>query len=76
VEDRAIDESILVFEMLAKLDSQEEPGLTIDQLQLLLVRCECGMVTTRRAFDHHECLHEVIDLTADDSGSEAPTEIS
>ena len=32
--------------------------------------CECGLITTRRAFTDHDCLNEVIDLTGDDESGE------
>jgi hypothetical protein len=61
-----------VFNMLLRLDSAINPGLTMAELLDLLMRCDhCGLVTTRRVFQSHECVvkdaHEdVVDLTQED----------
>lgn len=52
-----------VAELLAQLDSCERPGITATEFSALFCRCECGLVTTQRAFDDHKC---IIDLTDDD----------
>jgi hypothetical protein len=53
-------------DMLERLDSKVQPGITEAEFQNLFVRCECGLFTTRRAFGLHDCRNEVIDLTGED----------
>jgi hypothetical protein len=61
-----------VFNVLLRLDSAVNPGLTIAELLDLLMRCDqCGSVTTRRVFQSHECVmkdadEDVVDLTQED----------
>ena len=58
---------MLISELLAKLDSRVRPGITVEDLRTIIVVCGCGLVTTRRSFNYHECQHpDVIDLTGDD----------
>jgi hypothetical protein len=52
--------------LLERLDSRVHPGLTEAEFRELIVRCECGLFTTRRSFSSHACRNEVIDLTEDD----------
>ncbi|KIK74873.1 hypothetical protein PAXRUDRAFT_174432 [Paxillus rubicundulus Ve08.2h10] len=65
-----------VFAMLMKLDDISQPGLTTRQLKALFTKCaECGLIMTRRTYEHHECnldseRVEVIDLTGSDSDSD------
>lgn len=66
------------FSMLMQLDGGSCPGLPADCFVSLFYQCRhCKWVTTRRAFDLHECLTTnprdnapVIDLTLDDSDIE------
>ncbi|KAF9230625.1 hypothetical protein BU15DRAFT_83399 [Melanogaster broomeanus] len=59
------------FSMLMKLDAFNQPGLTVRQMKLLLTKCECGLIMTRRVYEEHDCVLDyervVIDLTGDDS---------
>jgi hypothetical protein len=54
-----------VFDSLFKLDAWKRPGLTEADFQVLFVKCQCGLVMTRRVFADHECLEDIIDLTYD-----------
>jgi hypothetical protein len=58
-------------DLLERLDSRRQPGITFVEFQGLFARCKCGIITTRRAFEAHSCRIrngpvEVIDLTGDD----------
>jgi hypothetical protein len=61
-----------VFDLLLRLDSVVNPGITAVELQDLLAKCgACGIVTTRQVFRSHECVMAeeravIIDLTGDD----------
>lgn len=57
-------------ELFEQLDARVKPGITTAQFRKLFNQCECGIITTRRAFRTHECL-EVIDLTQEVSSSES-----
>jgi hypothetical protein len=48
-------------ELLRRLDSQVRPGITYTEFQKLFVECECGLVTTRRSFEKHECIIDISD---------------
>lgn len=50
--------------LLELLDSRVRPGVTDDEFQRLFARCECGLISTKRAFRDHSCTKEVIDLTS------------
>jgi hypothetical protein len=62
-----------VFELVLRLDSGYNAGLTAAELQGLLAICDnCGLIMTRRVFQSHDCAvsrlgidDEVIDLTVD-----------
>ena len=57
-----------VFRQLLRLDSVYKPGLTVEELVLLLAKCSrCRLVMTRRIYESHVCDKEivVIDLTLD-----------
>jgi hypothetical protein len=56
-----------ISNLLELLDSRVRPGLTGDEFGHLFVRCECGLILTRRAFRGHGCSKEVIDLTGEDT---------
>ena len=51
-------------ELFEQLDARVKPGITGAQFRKLFYQCECGIITTQRAFHTHKCL-EVIDLTQD-----------
>jgi hypothetical protein len=53
--------------LLERLDARRLPGIMIPEFQALFTRCECGLITMRRAFNMHRCRMEpkVIDLTGD-----------
>ena len=53
-------------ELFELLDARVKPGITAAQFKALFTECECGMVTTRRAFAMHECILDV----STDVGSE------
>lgn len=55
-----------VYEQLAQLDARVLPGIPENQFSGLFARCECGLVTTARAFSDHKCRVNIIDLTHDD----------
>jgi hypothetical protein len=55
-----------VSTLLALLDVRLLPGVTESEFGRLFVKCDCGLITTQRAFERHTCLHEVIDLTGDE----------
>ena len=55
--------------LFEKLNAQVTPGITSEQFRKLFNQCECGIITTRRAFVSHIC-SEIIDLTEEASGSE------
>lgn len=52
-------------DLLEKLDARVQPGVTQAELKSIIAMCECGLISTRRAFDDHNCQNEVIDLTGD-----------
>lgn len=52
-----------VLDLFELLDSR---GVTDADFKTLFVRCNCGLITTRRAFRKHNCQEVVIDLTEDD----------
>jgi hypothetical protein len=52
--------------LLVQLDSRLLPGVTEREFRSLFARCDCGMITTQRAFREHKCLSDIIDLTGDD----------
>jgi hypothetical protein len=52
-----------VAELLRQLDAREKPGITDTVFSVLFCRCQCGLVTTQRAFDDHTC---IVDLSDDD----------
>lgn len=54
-------------ELFEQLNARINPGITLVQFRLLFVRCECGIVTTRRAFSNHGCRARAIDLTGDET---------
>ena len=56
-------------ELIGQLDARVKPGITGAQFRKLFYQCQCGIITTRRAFLMHECL-DVIDLTEDVESSE------
>jgi hypothetical protein len=47
-------------DLLAKLGAT---GITVNEAQWLLVKCQCGKLIVRRSFQDHVC--EVIDLTGE-----------
>ena len=53
--------------LLELLDSRVRPGVTEKEFGNLFVRCECGLILTRRAFREHGCPKEVVDLTGEDT---------
>jgi hypothetical protein len=55
-----------VSDLLGKLDARMQSGITKAEFKRIFAMCECGLITTRRAFDDHNCQNEVIDLTGDD----------
>ena len=55
-----------ITELLQLLDARVQPGVTVAEFRRLFVRCDCGLITTRRAFKEHVCSKEIIDLTGDD----------
>ena len=54
-----------VPELLEQLDARVRPGIPDSEFLKLFVRCECGLVVTRRAFGEHKCRAAIIDLTED-----------
>jgi hypothetical protein len=57
-----------VLDLLFKLDSWVQPGLTEAEFRELFASCQCGLIMTRRVFEEHECLRDgidIIDLTGD-----------
>jgi len=48
-------------ELLRRLDSQVRPGITDTEFQKLFIKCECGLVTTQRSFEEHECIIDISD---------------
>ena len=58
-----------VLELILRLDSSVNPGLTWAEFWNLIARCNgCGLVMTRRVFQSHTCVllvedDDVIDLT-------------
>jgi hypothetical protein len=61
-----------VFNLLLRLDSAVNPGLTSREFLDLFMKCNrCGLTTTRRVFQSHNCVtevedKEVVDLTLED----------
>jgi hypothetical protein len=51
--------------LLELLDSRVRPGVTEIEFRHLFVKCECGYILTKRAFNDHACSREVVDLTDD-----------
>jgi hypothetical protein len=56
-----------VSNLLELLDSRVRPGVTDEEFGILFVRCECGLILTRRAFHQHSCSKEVIDLSGENT---------
>ena len=54
-----------VSNLLELLDSRVRPGVTEIEFRRLFVKCECGLILTKRAFNDHVCSREVVDLTDD-----------
>jgi hypothetical protein len=54
-----------VSNLLELLDSRVRPGVTEIEFRRLFVKCECGLILTKRAFNDHACSREVVDLTDD-----------
>jgi hypothetical protein len=58
-----------VLDLILRLDSSANPGLTWEEFRKLVARCNgCGLVMTRRVFQSHTCVvvvedNDVIDLT-------------
>ena len=51
-----------VFDLLLRLDSIIEPGLSEAEFYKLFAKCDaCGLVMTRRVFQSHECAIIVVD---------------
>jgi hypothetical protein len=61
----ALDHRQYISELLARLDSRA--GATEAQFRILFARCACGHYSTARAFKHHVCVREVIDLTEEET---------
>lgn len=59
---------VSALELLFKLDSWTRPGVAAAELASIITRCECGLVTTKRAFGRHEC------AAADDDAMEIDTD--
>lgn len=63
------------------MDTNIYPGVSEEAFSKFFVKCSCQLITTHRAFTHHECLLEVIDLTTDsdnqggDTNEEQATEL-
>jgi len=53
--------------LMELLDSRVRPGVTRAEFKDLFVRCECGLILTRRSFWQHKCPKEIIDLTGEDT---------
>lgn len=54
-----------VSNLLELLDSRVRPGVTEIEFCSLFVKCDCGYILTKRAFNDHACSREVVDLTDD-----------
>ena len=67
--ERPIKSSQTIKNRLLRLDSWGRPGLHETEFKRLFVKCECGLVMTRRVFKEHECAITVIDLTSDNDDS-------
>lgn len=65
-----VNQASRIIELLARLDFFVRPGIDEVTFNAIFARCSCGMVTTRRMFNLHECMgwrrHAVIDLTVDE----------
>jgi len=48
------------------LESRPYPGVTELEFYKLFAKCDCGLITTKKAFSKHRCQNEVIDLTGED----------
>jgi len=48
-------------ELLQRLDSETRGGITEIQFLRLFAKCECGLITTRRAFENHTCIIDISD---------------
>lgn len=58
------------MDLLNRLDYWTRPGLTPEQFNSLIAQCrQCGLVTTRRVFDIHECVRRD-EWATDDEGSD------
>ena len=65
---RAERGSEATLDRLLRLDSWVNPGIPAADFKKLFAMCHCGMITTRRVFDHHVCVSVIpviIDLTGD-----------
>ena len=47
------------------MDTNIYPGVSEEAFSKFFVKCSCQLIMTRRAFAHHKCPLEVIDLTTD-----------
>ena len=50
----AVEQS--VDELMGRLNTWPKPGIHVKQFLELYAVCKCGMVTSRRYFDAHECI--------------------
>lgn len=46
-------------ELFEQLDARVKPGIMTMQFKSIFTECECGMVTTQRAFFMHECIEDL-----------------
>lgn len=54
--------ALSVTECLEKLDASTRPGLPRTEFMAVITQCaECGLITTRRVFEKHECARELCD---------------
>jgi hypothetical protein len=67
-------ESVIVT--LLKLDSPLTAGIPEAEFNRLFAKCRCGLVMTRRNFEHHVCAMPaapiIIDLTSDSDDDMVP----
>ena len=54
-----------VLNRLIRLDSIVRPGLSEVEFNRIFAKCHCGLVMTRRVFEGHICMSDIIDLTSD-----------
>jgi hypothetical protein len=52
----AHESELVGLPLMFKLDSSYKGGVPVTVFRKAFALCRCGLVTTHRTFEHHECL--------------------